>query len=233
MTFTIELERENDDRWLAEVADLPGVMCYAAGRAEAVARVQALALRVIAERLEHREGPAELLNVTFQPGEQLAPPECRRVVDSLLAGSVGIVRRVDVVDHEWPDAVDLDRRVAVSPCVMRHLRGNKCIRTRPERRRRRLVAAFPHAEPKCPAQDCQVFVARVPMRRNARLAAIAESQQERRPFLIRISRHDGYLSTRSQLLPLNIVGRDDALVRTGSGRLCANITRHRHERRNQ
>ncbi|HEX2459621.1 MAG TPA: type II toxin-antitoxin system HicB family antitoxin [Vicinamibacterales bacterium] len=65
MTFTIELERETDGRWLAEVPALPGVMCYAQNRDEAVARVQALALRVIAERLEHGEAPAELLNVTF------------------------------------------------------------------------------------------------------------------------------------------------------------------------
>lgn len=68
MTFTIELDREDDGRWLAEVAALPGVLCYGADRDEAVARVQvqALAMRVIAERLEHREAPAELLNVTFQ-----------------------------------------------------------------------------------------------------------------------------------------------------------------------
>jgi predicted RNase H-like HicB family nuclease len=66
VTFTIELERETDGRWLAEVPALPGVMCYAQTRDEAVARVQALALRVIAERLEHGEAPAELLNVTFQ-----------------------------------------------------------------------------------------------------------------------------------------------------------------------
>jgi predicted RNase H-like HicB family nuclease len=66
MTFSIELERESDGRWLAEVPTLAGVMCYSADRDEAVARVQALALRVIAERLEHREAPAEFLNVTFQ-----------------------------------------------------------------------------------------------------------------------------------------------------------------------
>jgi predicted RNase H-like HicB family nuclease len=66
VTFTIELERETDGRWLAEVPALPGVMCYGADRNEAVAKVQALALRVIAERLEHRETPAELLNVTFE-----------------------------------------------------------------------------------------------------------------------------------------------------------------------
>jgi predicted RNase H-like HicB family nuclease len=66
VTFTIELEQEADGRWLAEVPAIPGVMCYGADRDEAVARVQALALRVIAERLEHREAPAELVNVTFQ-----------------------------------------------------------------------------------------------------------------------------------------------------------------------
>ena len=65
VTFTIELEREQDGRWIAEVPALPGVLCYGQDRDEAMAKVQALALRVIAERLEHRESPAELLNVTF------------------------------------------------------------------------------------------------------------------------------------------------------------------------
>jgi predicted RNase H-like HicB family nuclease len=66
VVFSVELEREDDGRWLAEVPALPGVMAYGIDRDEAVARVQALALRVIAERLEHREAPAEFLNVTFQ-----------------------------------------------------------------------------------------------------------------------------------------------------------------------
>jgi predicted RNase H-like HicB family nuclease len=66
VTLTIDIEREEDGRWLAEVPALPGVMAYGQDRDEAVARVQALALRVIAERLEHREAPAEFLNVTFQ-----------------------------------------------------------------------------------------------------------------------------------------------------------------------
>jgi predicted RNase H-like HicB family nuclease len=66
VTFTIELEPEADGRWLAEVPALAGVMCYGADRDEAVARVQVLALRVIAERLEHRDAPAEFVNVTFQ-----------------------------------------------------------------------------------------------------------------------------------------------------------------------
>lgn len=66
MIFTIELEREGDGRWIAEVPELSGVLSYGQTRDEAVARVQALALRVIAERLEHAEAPAEFLNVTFQ-----------------------------------------------------------------------------------------------------------------------------------------------------------------------
>lgn len=66
VTFTIELEREDDGRWLAEVPALSGVMCYGADRDEAIARVQALALRVIADRLDHREAPAKFLNVAFK-----------------------------------------------------------------------------------------------------------------------------------------------------------------------
>jgi predicted RNase H-like HicB family nuclease len=66
VNLTIELEREEDGRWVAEVPALAGVLCYGKDRDEAVARVQALALRVIAERLEHGEAPAEFLNVSFQ-----------------------------------------------------------------------------------------------------------------------------------------------------------------------
>jgi predicted RNase H-like HicB family nuclease len=65
VTFEIELDREADGRWIAEVPDLPGVMTYGQTRDEAVARVQALALRVLADRLEHNEAPPELLAVTF------------------------------------------------------------------------------------------------------------------------------------------------------------------------
>ena len=65
MQFNIEIEREDDGRWIAEVPDLPGVMVYGEDRASAVAKVQALALRVLAERLEHREEVPELLSVSF------------------------------------------------------------------------------------------------------------------------------------------------------------------------
>lgn len=66
MTFQIELEQEADGRWLAEVATLPGVLTYGVTRTDAVAKVQALALRVLAERLEHGEAVPELLTVTFE-----------------------------------------------------------------------------------------------------------------------------------------------------------------------
>ncbi|MDH4043425.1 MAG: type II toxin-antitoxin system HicB family antitoxin [Gemmatimonadota bacterium] len=66
MKLQIELEREADGRWIAEVPDLAGVMAYGQTRDEALARVQALALRVIAERLEHGEASPSLLRLTFQ-----------------------------------------------------------------------------------------------------------------------------------------------------------------------
>ena len=65
MTLTIEIERESDGRWIAEVPTLPGTMCYGQTRDEAIAHVQAMALRVIAERLELKEAPPELLTVSF------------------------------------------------------------------------------------------------------------------------------------------------------------------------
>lgn len=56
----VEMEREEDGRWIAEVPELPGVMVYGQTREEAIARVEALALRVIADRLDHGEAIPEL-----------------------------------------------------------------------------------------------------------------------------------------------------------------------------
>ena len=53
MTLTIEVEKESDGRWLTEIPSLPGVMVYGHTRKEAIAKVKALALRVLADRLEH------------------------------------------------------------------------------------------------------------------------------------------------------------------------------------
>ncbi len=56
----LEIERESDGRWIAEIPDLPGVMAYGDSKPDAVAKAEALALRVIADRLEHGEGIPEL-----------------------------------------------------------------------------------------------------------------------------------------------------------------------------
>ena len=65
--MNIETEREDDGRWIAEVPDLPGVMVYGGSREEAIAKVKALALRVLADRLEHGESIPELGEVFAVP----------------------------------------------------------------------------------------------------------------------------------------------------------------------
>jgi len=65
-TFHIELEQEDDGRWIGEISALPGVLVYGPTRETAFAAVQVLALRVLAGRLEHGEVvPNELMNVSF------------------------------------------------------------------------------------------------------------------------------------------------------------------------
>ena len=65
ITFKVEVEQEEDGRWLAEVLELPGVLAYGQSQEEAVSKVQALALRVVAERLEHGEAGPQLLSISF------------------------------------------------------------------------------------------------------------------------------------------------------------------------
>jgi predicted RNase H-like HicB family nuclease len=65
MKFTIEYEREEDGRWLAEVPELPGVLAYGATADEAMAKAEALALRVLAERLEHDEVKPQPISIGF------------------------------------------------------------------------------------------------------------------------------------------------------------------------
>jgi len=55
MQLFIEVEQEEDGRWLSEIPELPGVLAYGQTRSEAVVRAQVLALRVIADRIEHGE----------------------------------------------------------------------------------------------------------------------------------------------------------------------------------
>ena len=64
MPFTIEVEREDDGRWLTEIAELPGVLAYGQTREEAIARAQVLALRILADRLEHSE-PVPAMSAVF------------------------------------------------------------------------------------------------------------------------------------------------------------------------
>jgi predicted RNase H-like HicB family nuclease len=66
MKLRVEFDREDDGRWIAEVPELPGVMAYGLTQAEALAAVEALALRVLADRLEHGEVASLPLQLTFE-----------------------------------------------------------------------------------------------------------------------------------------------------------------------
>ena len=65
--MNVQIEQEEDGRWIAEVPDLPGVMAYGQSQAQAVSKVEALALRVLADRLEHGEDIPELRDVFEVP----------------------------------------------------------------------------------------------------------------------------------------------------------------------
>ncbi len=65
MTFTVEYEREDDGRWLAEVIELPGVLAYGQTSDKAIAKAQALALRVLADRLENGDSAPEFVTISF------------------------------------------------------------------------------------------------------------------------------------------------------------------------
>lgn len=62
MKLRIDVEREADGRWIADISDLPGVLAYGATESEAVIRAKALALRVLADRIEHGEDVPEAAN---------------------------------------------------------------------------------------------------------------------------------------------------------------------------
>lgn len=65
MKFSLECELEDDGRWLAEVPELPGVLAYGASRDEAMTRAEILALRVLAERLEHQENGPHAISISI------------------------------------------------------------------------------------------------------------------------------------------------------------------------
>ena len=66
MKLTVEFEQETDGRWIGEVRELPGVLAYGKTRAEALAAVEALALRVIADRIENGELGPLLSSLMFE-----------------------------------------------------------------------------------------------------------------------------------------------------------------------
>jgi predicted RNase H-like HicB family nuclease len=71
--LTIDFEREEDGRWIAEAIELPGVMCYGKTRDEAISNTERLAIEVIADRISHGELPSSALGVSFTiPDEHLA-----------------------------------------------------------------------------------------------------------------------------------------------------------------
>jgi predicted RNase H-like HicB family nuclease len=73
VNLTIDLDREEDGRWIAEALELPGAMCYGSTRDEAISNAEKLAIEVIADRIAHGEMPSAALAVSFTiPDEQLA-----------------------------------------------------------------------------------------------------------------------------------------------------------------
>ena len=73
VNLTIELDREDDGRWIAEALELPGVMSYGATPEDAMSKTERLAIEVIADRIQHGELPPAALNVSFRVvREQLA-----------------------------------------------------------------------------------------------------------------------------------------------------------------
>lgn len=66
MKLRVEFDRETDGRWIAEIVDLPGVLAYGPTKEKALSAVAALALRVIADRIENGEFAAEAPNIVFE-----------------------------------------------------------------------------------------------------------------------------------------------------------------------
>jgi predicted RNase H-like HicB family nuclease len=67
MNLTVEVEREDDGRWIGEVLELPGVLAFGDSREDVMGKVQALSLRVLADRLEHGEEVPEMSGLFSAP----------------------------------------------------------------------------------------------------------------------------------------------------------------------
>jgi predicted RNase H-like HicB family nuclease len=63
--LTIDIDREEDGRWIAEALELPGVMCYSQTSDQAISNAERLAIEVIADRIAHGELPSSALGVAF------------------------------------------------------------------------------------------------------------------------------------------------------------------------
>jgi predicted RNase H-like HicB family nuclease len=66
IVYKVETELEADGRWIAEIVDVPGVLAYGATESEAAASAQALALRILADRIEEQKEPAETVTVSIE-----------------------------------------------------------------------------------------------------------------------------------------------------------------------
>lgn len=65
MDFHIETEQETDGRWIAEITDIPGCLVYGNTPEQAIARVKALALRILADQLDENQRLVNLTSITF------------------------------------------------------------------------------------------------------------------------------------------------------------------------
>ncbi|HEY5609948.1 MAG TPA: type II toxin-antitoxin system HicB family antitoxin [Thermoanaerobaculia bacterium] len=86
--FRVEIDREGDGRWIAEIRELPGVVAYGATRDEAILAAQALAFRVLADRIEHGEEIPQVSESSRSPNDAVAFDEseacpCRASADRL------------------------------------------------------------------------------------------------------------------------------------------------------
>lgn len=72
MEFEIVFDREEDGRWIAEISSLPGVLAYGATQAEARSKVEALALRVVADRIEVEQSSPDSVRIATAQAEPAA-----------------------------------------------------------------------------------------------------------------------------------------------------------------
>ena len=127
MRFTIETEQEVDGRWIAEVRELSGVLAYGRTRDEAITKVEALGLRVLADRLENNAGGAHLSAPDFlrRTMSEWPSAKARQVIAALLR--IGWTLKRDAGSHRvlsrpgWPDLVfAFHEREEISPRMLSH-----------------------------------------------------------------------------------------------------------------